>query len=548
MNGFKKIYLALIVLGAVLCAGCSFPGFGYASKEENIRQYVQATLDNCFKNENTLYEAVGIGTLEEAEKVYEDGIDLEIESLIYVLDDEGNAVKVSDEDVEEWREVMKEILKNVDYTVEKAEENKDGSYSVTVKYRQLKIFYLTLEKYHKLLEEQTDALNDKYTDAYSYNCAVMQIYRECFKDALKALEYGEEQSMVLTVTQDSEGYWGLQEDAVSVAENNLLDVDYAQNFMPSAASSGVKLGPYMGIEVERPTVTVTEKDVENAILLGFSELANEVERTTVELHDLADISVASIKIKETGDVILENRDINILVGDGSLFEGFDEQLIGKTVGEALEFELVYPEDYINPDLCGKTAVFNLTVTGIKEIPELTDAFIAENSEFKTYKELYEYVVTLLNEEATNEAENLFRQAVLKKVIEGCTFSPSISAQISTYEREIRAQYEAEAEANNMSFEDYLAYVFGMTKAEFDLQLPQEAAFEVKVDLALYAIGMAEGFTATEEEISGYVEEAMIYYGMESYEETLEGLGLENIKSAIIKDKALTKVLGTAIIK
>ena len=85
----------------------------------------------------------------------------------------------------------------------------------------------------------------------------------------------------------------------------------------------------------------------------------------------------------------ERRGLSALtIGSHSFIDTFEEQLIGKNIGEECEVNVTFPEEYHAKELAGKPALFKVTVKEIKvkELPELNDEFAGEVSEFETLEE------------------------------------------------------------------------------------------------------------------------------------------------------------------
>lgn len=83
-------------------------------------------------------------------------------------------------------------------------------------------------------------------------------------------------------------------------------------------------------------------------------------------------------------------------------DGFDEGIVGMKAGETKELNLTFPEDYYDSELAGKSAVYQVTVQSIRRTPELTDEWVAANTDSKTVAE-YRAAVQKELEDGVNEA-------------------------------------------------------------------------------------------------------------------------------------------------
>lgn len=145
-------------------------------------------------------------------------------------------------------------------------------------------------------------------------------------------------------------------------------------------SAMLDLADYKNISVPADEVAATAQEVEDKIT---STLESHKELSTDEQLEIADGDEVNIDFVGTVDgVEFEGGSTNgagydLTIGSGSFVDDFEQQLIGHKPGEEVTVEVTFPEDY-NEELAGKDAVFAVTVNGIRVMPELTDAFVAEN--------------------------------------------------------------------------------------------------------------------------------------------------------------------------
>ena len=151
----------------------------------------------------------------------------------------------------------------------------------------------------------------------------------------------------------------------------------------------VKLGAYKGIEVEQPTYTVEDADVNAEIEKEREKNARfvDVERA-VENGDrvVIDYSGSVDGVQFDGGTAEEQT---LVIGSNTFIPGFEEQLIGMNVGEERDITVTFPEEYHAENLAGKEAVFHIKLHNVqfKELPELDDEFAKDVSEFDTLAEL-----------------------------------------------------------------------------------------------------------------------------------------------------------------
>ncbi len=544
-----KTLAIVFMLAALMLAGCGMAGQNYFNTEEDrIRSYVEATLNNSYKNDSRLFVKMGIGTAKEAKELYEQGLEMEISELAAVYNGDGELVHVGEADSQKWRKAMTKALASVKYSVNTAAPADDGTYIVSVSYEQAELFSITLNEYQKRLDDLRAELEEQYTDALAYNTAVMRIYRDCFEYALEHLTYKEKQNVYITVSRNEEGTYQIDDKDLYSLESLFLDIDYANSYpYDENRDPGVEVGKYKGIEVERKEVPFSAEDVFATIYMGLSDLREETDRKEIELYDFVTMDF-TVKLVQTGELLSDEKDYEICVGSGSTVEGLDEKLIGRKVGDTAEFTLTYPEDHIREELAGRDAAFSITIKGIKAVPELTDELIAANTEFEDFNSLWNYVADEVKGMAEEETENLFRRAVLEAVIADSKFDETLKTEVENCKNDVLNVYKAQAEQYEMSFEEYVSAAFGMDLDDFYLSIDEDSLFQVQVERVLYAIAKKEGLTVSEDEIEAFISSNMDSYGYSDREEVIADYGMGYIKRLIMQDKALNLVLGNAIIK
>ena len=115
-------------------------------------------------------------------------------------------------------------------------------------------------------------------------------------------------------------------------------------------------------------------------------------------------------------------DYALTIGSHAFIDTFEEQLVGKNVGEECEVNVTFPAEYHAAELAGKPATFKVTVKEIKvkELPELNDEFAGEVSEFETLDEYKKDIEAKLSEKKQKAAATENENRVVDKVVEGAT--------------------------------------------------------------------------------------------------------------------------------
>ena len=340
-------------------------------------------------------------------------------------------------------------------------------------------------------------------------------------------------------------------EIVARPEINVTQIEKGKPFIFEAevtTKPEVKLGKYKGIKVEKADVTVTDEEVaeeldkvkeQNARLVAADDKAVEDgDQTTIDFEGFVD-GVAF----EGG----KGEDYPLTIGSHSFIDTFEEQLIGKKVGEEVEVNVTFPENYQAKELAGKPAMFKVTIKEIKvkEYPELDDDFAQDVSEFDTLDEYKEDIKKNLTEKKEKEAEAEKESKVIEAILN--------DAEMDIPEKMVEAQAEQMLEefAQNIamqgiSFEQYLQFT-GATVDQMKEQVKPQAQARVESSLVLEAVVKAENIEATEEEVEEEIKEMAGRYNMEA--DKLKGLltdsDKENLKKDICARKAAKFVVDEA---
>ena len=268
----------------------------------------------------------------------------------------------------------------------------------------------------------------------------------------------------------------------------------------------VKLGDYKGVEVEKKIRKVTEEDINNRIESERKRVARSIEVTdrTLENGDNAELdysgSVDGVKF-EGGTA--EHQ--HLVIGSGSFIPGFEEQMIGMTIGEERDLNVKFPEQYHSEDLKGKDAVFHVKLHAItrEELPELDDDFASEVSDFDTMAEYRADVEKKLQEAAAAQADEATRNALIDKVIENAEVDipePMVEDKLNDMMQEMGWRMQQQG----FSMDMYLK-MLGQTEAQMRDMYRVEAKNNVKSELVLDEIVKTEGIEADDADVDKLLE-------------------------------------------
>ncbi|MBO5652670.1 MAG: trigger factor, partial [Clostridia bacterium] len=298
----------------------------------------------------------------------------------------------------------------------------------------------------------------------------------------------------------------IKESKLDVVGRPEFDVESLENDAPVMKATvytkpDVAIEGYLGIEVEKKVTPVTDEDVD-------AEITRVRERNarTIEVTDRAAQDGDTVTIDYEGKVDgvafdggkADGHDLKL--GSGSFIPGFEDQIVGKQIGETFDVNVTFPEEYHAKDLAGKAAVFPVTLHAIKatELAELDDEFAKDVSEFDTleaYKADIKAKQTEKNEKAADaEVEEKLIDALLEKMsadIPEVMFVQETENSLRDMDNNLRMQ--------GLDLSTYCKYT-GMDLDAIRAQMRPRAEKQVKVRLVLEKIAKLEKLTALKKDI------------------------------------------------
>ena len=363
------------------------------------------------------------------------------------------------------------------------------------------------------------------------------LYEDAINEALDAT-YGD------AVTES-----GLE--VVSRPEIDVVQVEKGKELIYTATVAvkpEVTLGEYKGIEVEKASAEVTDEDIEaelkkvqeqNSRLITVEDRAVEDgDQTVVDFEGFVDGTPF-----EGG----KGEDYPLTIGSHSFIDTFEEQLIGKNIGEECEVNVTFPEEYHAKELAGKPAVFKVTVKEIKrkELPELNDEFAGEVSEFETLEEYKNDVKAKLSLTKQKEAATENENHVVDKVVENATMDipePMIDSQVNNMVND----YARRMQSQGLSLEQYMQFT-GMTIDTLKEQMKPQAVKRIQTRLVLEAIVKAENITVSDEAVEKEIADMAESYKMEvaQIKEYMGENGIEQMKEDLAVQEAVDFLVAEA---
>ncbi len=272
---------------------------------------------------------------------------------------------------------------------------------------------------------------------------------------------------------------------------------------------------YKGIEVEKNELAVTDADIDAEIEKLRQRNSREIE-VTDRAAQMGDTVVFDFDGTVDGVAFDggKSENYNLKLGSGQFIPGFEEQIVGKSVDEAFDVNVTFPEDYHAAELAGKAAVFACKLHEIKEteLPALDDEFVKDVSSFDTLDEYKADLQAKMEENNKNVADNAMQEALIAKVVENMEADipqPMIDNEVENQVRD----FDMRLRQQGMDLKTYFQYT-GLDLDGMRAQFAPMAERQVKARLALEGVVAAEGITASEEEIAAEYEELAKAYGMD----------------------------------
>ena len=333
-------------------------------------------------------------------------------------------------------------------------------------------------------------------------------------------------------------------EIVSRPEIDITQIEKGKPFIYTATVAvrpEVTLGQYKGVEIQKADAEVTDEDVENELKRVQDQNARlvSVEDRPVEDGDQTVIDFEGFIDGKPFDGG-QGTDYPLTIGSHSFIDTFEEQLIGKGIGEECEINVTFPGEYHAKELANKPATFKVTVKEIKkkELPELNDEFASEVSEFETLEEYKNDIRAKLSERKQKAAVTENENRVVEKVVENAQMDipdPMVDNEVMNMLQDTARRMQSQG----LSFDQYLKYT-GLTVDAMKEQMKPQAVRRIQTRLVLEAVAAAENITISDEKIEEELKKMADSYKME-VEKLKEYMG-EFEKDQMKKDLAVQEAV------
>ncbi len=282
------------------------------------------------------------------------------------------------------------------------------------------------------------------------------------------------------------------EDKAALKEDE--DLDFTLSF---EVSPRCELGPYRGIEVERPVVHINEKDIDEVLERMRERLA--MYETAEEAAQDGDQVLIDFEGRIDGEAFQGNSAENYpyIMGSARFLSEFEAALTGKKAGDTAAADVTFPADWRNADLAGKTAKFEIKINEVKRraLPEINDDF-AKQAGQESLEAWRKSVEEQLRADTAEQSDSYARNSAMEKIIAGTNFevpktlldSMAHSAYEAALERLRRQRQSVESEEQGQA-------LLASTR--------EDALREIKEFVILREIAEAEGIEVVDQDFEDH---------------------------------------------
>ena len=368
-----------------------------------------------------------------------------------------------------------------------------------------------------------------YGSEIFFEDALNLLYNDLVEDAIK--ESG------LKVINDKMDF-----DLVSISKEDGVDFKVSLTTYPE-----IEIGEYKGLKAEKTAVKVDAAEV-NAELNAMAERNARM----VSVEDRAAKNGDTVVIDFEGFTDGKAFDggkaegHSLVLGSGQFIPGFEDQIVGKNIGDEFDVNVTFPEEYGAKELAGKEAVFKVKLHEIKvkELPAVDDEFAKDVSEFDTLKELKADLKKKATERKKKAAEEATENALVQQIVD------SIKGDIpeAMFENRLNQCVEDFAyrlQSQGLNLETYLKYT-NSNIDEFKKSFRPQAEAQVKYRLALEKIVELENIKPDDKEIEAEYEKLAKDYGVEA-DKVKNAIPAEEVAKDLAVGKAIDLIKENAVI-
>lgn len=347
----------------------------------------------------------------------------------------------------------------------------------------------------------------------------------------------------------------LQEEGISTTDTE-ISADSEESTEPAAENTAemekepkVEVEKYLTISDDKykgisvtvsPKTEVTDEDVTDEILseAASAGLYKETKEGTVEEGDTVNIDYIGKKDGVAFDGgTAKGQDL--IIGSGQFIDGFEDGLVGKKVGDTVDLNLTFPENYPAEELAGQEVVFTVTINSIKEDPEITDDLIDQitSGEYKKVDDYESYLKEQLEAQSDAEYNREVYSSILMELVEMYPIREYPQDFIDYYVNNNMAQLQEQAQMETESVDDLVKAVYGMDTDQLKDYFKTNAQQLLQQRIILGVIAQKENITLKEEDFQETLKNYADSYGV-TVEDLLSYYSEDDIRESELENKVM----------
>lgn len=302
----------------------------------------------------------------------------------------------------------------------------------------------------------------------------------------------------------------------------------------------IKFNKYTDLKVKKPSVKVTDKDVEE-----------EIERLKKEYADLA-VKDGKIEKGDTAVIDFEGFDgdkafeggkgenYSLEIGSNSFIPGFEDALIGLKAGDKKDVKVTFPKDYHAEELKGKPVTFKVLVHEVKTkvYPELNEEFFKDLGldDVKTLDDLKKTIKDAMTSSKEFETENKYVDDLFEALLKETSVEVPHELVHEEIDRMVK-QYEEKLKMQGVTLDQFFKFTNSNIEA-LEAQMHEEAEKRVKLRFAIDEIIKLEKISVTDEEAEKDAIEKAKKHNMDKDEYVKAFGGLDMLKYDLMVSKVI----------
>lgn len=283
----------------------------------------------------------------------------------------------------------------------------------------------------------------------------------------------------------------------------------------ASAASYIDLAEYKTVELKKSDIDKAVQDKINEELNNYATYKKS-KKGKVKSGDTVNIYYVGRIDGEAFDGGSCTKDkypdgYDLTIGSKSFIDGFENALIGKTIGKTYDINVTFPDPYQNnPDLSGKPAVFTVTLNylrGDKIEAKFDDEFVKKNlTQYESVKDYKE-----------QNRKTIIRSKAIEQVCLDSTVKEYPKGKVEEMAEQLNTSIESFLTRSSMTMSDYLK-TYNMTQEQYDNQVEENAKQDVRNQIVYNAIAQAEKIEVTDDEYQASLNTYLTNYGCKSESE------------------------------